>query len=521
MELLLSVRSISGRTRGLTEAFREKGVFMAKTGKAKNPEAVGFKEMFGVTALSTNNGLAAIFMSAMFMTFMTDYAGLGTWGAALATGVLLAARIIDAVDDPIQGFIMDRAKVGKHGKYKPFFMLSIIMTTIGVIMLYTLPNAVSKVPALVVVWVIVFYFMFDIGQSFYNQNLLFRTMTNDVGERSKLLLGPRLWVMVLGMAGSAFTGIAVSIQAAVGSFKTAYMILAIVAMLISFGLSVLGWFLVRERHIVEQDENDKVRIRDFFELIRTNKPMMINFFHAIFTGFIWTFLFAAPAYYVKWAYCADLTTGALNTERLGVLSMIVSLMMLLPLLLGTIIANPVLKAFKGNFIKMHRFDLVMQGSAGLLMFLLQIFGLLQKSPAVFFIAMFVMALAIGIDFVPGSNIGMEIMDYTIYMTGKDRSALTGALDKFLEKAQSAVSAALVGGILVAIGYEVDSVSGDYVGELSKMPTMLTWMIIVMGLLPALMAVIGLLIFSKYPIDMSLREKIHAYISEHQTHKKVE
>ena len=50
---------------------------MAKEKKVKSPEHVGFKEMFGVTALSTNNGLAAIFMSTMFMIYMTDYAGLG------------------------------------------------------------------------------------------------------------------------------------------------------------------------------------------------------------------------------------------------------------------------------------------------------------------------------------------------------------------------------------------------------------------------------------------------------------
>ncbi len=45
-------------------------------------------------------------------------------------------------------------------------------------------------------WVIFFYPVYDIGASFYNQNLLLRTMTNDPGERSKLLIGPRLWVMI-------------------------------------------------------------------------------------------------------------------------------------------------------------------------------------------------------------------------------------------------------------------------------------------------------------------------------------
>ncbi|MBQ9612655.1 MAG: MFS transporter [Lachnospiraceae bacterium] len=486
--------------------------------KTKSPEAVGAKEVFGVTALSTNNGLAAIFMSAMFMTFMTDYAGLGAMGATLATTLLLAARIIDAVDDPIQGFIMDRGKAGKYGKYKPFFLLSLFMTTIGVIMLYALPSGITGKPVVVAVWVIFFYFVYDIGASFYNQNLLFRTMTNDPEQRAKLLVGPRLWVMVLGMFGSAMAAIAVSIQAVVGSYKTAYMLLAAGAMTISFIISVTGWFLVKEKHVVEQEEDEKVKISDFFELIKTNKPMMINFYKCIFTGFIWTFLFAAPVYYVKWAYCADLTTGAVNMNLFATYSLIVSMMMLLPLLAGTIVAGPMLKAFKGDFVRMHRFDFILQGACGLLMFLAQVTGILRRSPAIFFVIMFLMAMAIGIDFIPGSSLSMEIMDYTIYSTGKDRSALTGVLEKFLEKAQSAVSSALVGSILIAIGYQVDSVTGDYVGELSKMPTMLNWMIVIMGLIPAIMAVIGILILRKYPIDQKLRKEIQEYIQQHQSKK---
>ena len=494
---------------------------MAKAPKVKNPEAVGFKEIFGSTALSTNNGLAAVFMSAMFMTFMTDYAGLGKLGATLATVLLLAARIIDAVDDPIQGFIMDSGKIGKHGKYKPFFLISIILTTIGVIALYALPNGITTKAVAVSVWVIFFYLVYDIGASFYNQNLLFRTMTNDPGERSKLLIGPRLWVMILGVFGSFMAAIAVSIQAATGSFKTAYMILALVAMAISFVISLVGWFLVKEKHVVEQDPEDKVKFSDFFELMRTNKPMMLNFFKCIATGFIWTFLFAAPVYYVKYAYAADLSTGEVNMEYFASLSMVISMMMMFPLILGTIVANPVLKLFKKNFLKMHIFDLAMQGAAGALMFVMQILGLLPKNPMFFFIPMFLLAFFIGIDFVPGSNLSMEIMDYTIYQSGKDRSALTGVLEKFLEKAQSAVSSAIVGGVLIAIGYEVDSVTGNYIGDLAKMPTMLTWMIVIIGLVPAILAVIGIAIIRKYPIDQPMREDIQKFISEHQTKKEVD
>ena len=475
----------------------EREIMAKKEKKVKGPESVGFKDIFGITALSTNDGLAAVFMSTMFMAYMTDYAGLGAWGATLATTLLLLARIIDAVDDPIQGFIMDKGKVGKHGKYKPFFMLSIVMTTIGTIACYSIPDAVAKVPALVTIWVILFYFMFDIGHSFYNQNLMIKTMTSDAEERSKLLIGPRLWVMILGMFGAAFNAIIVTIQAITGSFKTAYMYMTLATMGIACVISVIGWFMVKEKHVVEQDENDNVKLSDFFTLLKENDAILIDFFKNVFTGFIWTFLFAAPVYYVKYAYCANLTTGEVDMTKFGTYSLIVSMMMLLPLLVGTAVANPLLKAFKGDFVKMQKFDYLMQGLGGLLIFIGQVLGILQKVPAIFFAGMFIMAMFIGIDFIPGSNIGMEIMDYTIYKTGKDRSGLTGALGKFLEKAQSAVSAALVGAILIAIGYQVDSVTGNYVGDLAKMPTLLTWMTVIMGLIPAIMAIVGILILNKY------------------------
>ena len=48
-----------------------------------------------------------------------------------------------------------------------------------------------------------------------------------------------------------------------------------------------------------------------------------------------------------------------------------------------------------------------------------------------------------------------------------------------------------------------------------MPTLLTWMIVVIGALPALMAVIGVLILGKYPIDQEERHKIQEYIRNHQ------
>ena len=114
---------------------------------------------------------------------------------------------------------------------------------------------------------------------------------------------------------------------------------------------------------------------------------------------------------------------------------------------------------------------------------------------------------------------MEIMDYTIYKTGKDRSALTGVLNKFLEKAQTALSSALVGAILIAIGYQVDSVTGDYAGDLANMPTMLNWFIVIMGLTPCILGIVSCFVYEFYPITNEVRANIRKYLEEHNAEQK--
>lgn len=484
---------------------------MKRAEKRKNPEYMGASQVFGATALSAISTMTAVFMSTMFMSYMTDYAGLGAWGATLATTLLLVVRIFDVVNDPVQAYIMDNAKIGKQGKYKPFFLISILFTAIGAIALYSMPRGITSSPILVSIWVIIFYFLYDIGTSFYNPNLLFRTMTNDVKQRAKLALGPAMFTLIMGVVGAAGMVIVVAINDVVGNYNTSFMIFAGVACGVSALISILGWFLVKERHVVQEEKTERIKIADFFALFKSNPAMVVQFVKSIFSGFIWTMLFATPTYYVKWAFCADLTTGQVNMEALSMYGLIVSMMMLVPLLIGNPLGVALLKLFKGDPIKLSKFNLAMQALGGTLMFAAQVTGILKTQPMVFFVLLFFMSMMISADSIPQSTVDMEVMDYTIYKTGKDRSALTGVLSNLLKKCQSAISSALVGVVLIAIGYNVDSVTGDYVGEISKIPTMLNWFIVIMGLIPAILAIISIFAYKNYPIDSEERKKVQAYI----------
>lgn len=484
---------------------------MKKNTKGKGSEYIGLKDCFGTTALSFTHALTGVLMSSMLMVYMTEYSGISN-AALLASVLLMAARIIDAVNDPIQGFIIDSSKRTKVGKYKPFFLISIIMEAIAAIALFALPNSIIDTPVLLIVWVIVFYLVYDIGSSFYKDILLYRTMSADENQRTKLVIGPRLMSFFTGIiANIVFTIAVIALNTRGMSYHDAAAIVILILVASTSVISLIGWFIVKEKHYVEEQRTEKLKLQDFFDLFRENKAMVIFAVKGLFAGFIWTLIFATPTYYIKWGFCADLTTGIADMDRFTVYSGISSVITVVPMVLGAILGRPLMKLFKDP-VKMTCSLLTVQAIGGCILFVAQITGLLQRAPWLFFMTMFIMATGVGTDFVPQSFVQMEVVDYGIYKTGKDRSALTTVTDGFITKLQTAFSAAIVGMVLTGIGYVVEE-GNRFAGDVSQIPVMLDWFIVIMGLVPAILGVISVIIYKKYPITNQIRLEMKAFFEK--------
>ena len=304
-------------------------------------DKLGFREYFGTATMGLTDGMAAALMTSFFLLYLTDYAGLGAFGAVVGSSVLLFSRIFDAVNDPIEGWIMDRAKVGKYGKYKPFIILSILTAFVGVGALFFIPQGVS--PVIAVIWVIFFYLLYDMGSSFYAPNLIFRTLTLDQNERGKLLIAPRIVSMMTGMVTAALIAMVTGVNSVVNNMHTSFGLVVVGLLLITSVISLTGIGMVRERHHAERDKEENVKITDIFKLLKENDAIRINVTAALFSGFIWTFLFATMLYYIKWGLCADLSTGVVDNGKYALYSGIASMLMFIPLLGGTLIAAPIMK----------------------------------------------------------------------------------------------------------------------------------------------------------------------------------
>ena len=470
---------------------------------------LGFKTYFGTAFLGTTSTLCSTLMTSLFMLYLTDYSGLGAVAAALGSSILVATRLFDAVNDPLQGWVMDRSKPGRFGKYKPFIMLSILLSTVGIIGLFALPTGFAKTPALAAVWIVVFYLVYDFGASFHVPNVLYRTITLDVMERSKLMVAPRFLAMFIGVVGAMFIMIVQSVDAGINNMHTSFGITVTVAVLIAGALSFAGIACIKERHIVTNEKNsEKVNLKDIIALITQNKALRVRVLSMLFDGFVWTFLFSAATYYVKWAYCADMTTGAVDSEKFGMMSMVSTMLSILPLLVGTLIALPLMKKV-GSPNKLYRTLVFMQMLGCGALYVCQLLGLLEMSPVVYFVLVAIPAFCVGTSFVPGEAVSIECMDYEIYLNGKDKSALCNAAVIFIGKVQSAVATASIGIVLTAVGYIVDSETDTFLGSLESIPTMLDGFVLLMGLIPCICALISWLIWRGYPIDNNVRKDMQA------------
>ncbi len=477
-----------------------------------------FKTVFGLSFMGLTSLGASSFMTSLFMLYLTDYSGIGAYAATLGTVLLLVGRIIDAVDDPLQGWLMDSTKPTKLGKYKPYIILSIFITAFATIALFALPTAIAQNPVFTTIWVLVFYIAYDIGMSFYADNPLKATLTDDPDVRAKITMWPRIVSMMFSMIAGFFLPILTAVNGMLNNWHTTFLVCIAGLMIPYTVMSLLGISMVKEGpHKADEQENTKISVKEIIGMFKQNSAQLVMSGQSIFGGFVWTLIFATATYYVKWTYCVDLNTGAVDEGLFGTLTLLIGMMQMTPILLGSIIA-PIAMKKVGDPMKFLRATKIGEIVGCAALFILHIVGVLPSNPYIFMAVLFVIMLCTGMAFVPSGVVSMECMDYGFWKSGKEMNGICGSISKFIEKAQSALSSALVGMILIMIGYEVDSVSGNFVGELSAIPDMLTGFVVVCGLVPAILCLISWFILRKYPINNEVRTEMRAALAEMKKEK---
>lgn len=487
-------------------------------GKQKRQYPNDIKTIVGLNGMTVANVIASSFMSSYFLVYLTDYAGLGVLGATIAPIILTIGRIVDAVDDPIQGFIIDSAKPKKFGKYRLFCLISLILTTLSICFLYAIPQGLAGNVVLLFIYVLAFYLLYDMGAALWAHNALIQKMRFTVGERAKVTMIGRFLAIFIGAIFSTFMMIVNAINKIVNNFGKAFSLATLLLGVVSLVISVVMLLLVKEEETEDEKrvetEDEKTSLKDVVKIFKVNKAFNINFFGQLFRGFVYALLTSTTAYYMKYAYCID-ANGVFDTDAYGVYNILFMMVSMAPMLLAAAVSPALMKKFDSS-VKLMNLANIITFVAGLVAFILQLLGVLNISFYIFAALMFVLFFGNGLAFVPGTTLWMECMDYNTYKTGKPMSGSISALSAMLGKAQSAVSTLFIGVILAISKYEVDSVTGNYTGDLATLPSVLNWFVASCTIIPGAVALISAIIFKFYPITPEVKLQMQEAINKNNT-----
>jgi Na+/melibiose symporter-like transporter len=430
--------------------------------------------------MSISQTIGTSLITGVLMMFLTDYAGLysGVAGkaAAAATLMLVVGRVWDAVNDPVLGFVMDRTPLSRYGRFKLYVVAAIPISSLLLIALFNLPLSMDDALKLVLVYVL--YLLFDTAFTLMPFGPLVQTMSTDATVRSKLLGPPR----IIGLVAAVFMAGFIPAAYALGRDNVPSFGLAVVLFLVpTTAVSLLGALMV-----IEGDANvgeETVRLHDVLAAIRTNKPFWVSLLASIFQGFTWTLLFAGGNYYVKYA---------LGAENFGTTSAVFGIIMVL----GNIIGVPVSQLLLRRMTPGMTFLVVAVVTAipyGLL-FVLNLAGPITNQ-AVLFPLLFLVTLCLGMAFIPGSVLGMQVADYNKFRLGKSMQGTLGALGGFVQKMQAALASAATGAILVAVGYDAQAFE-----KATTIPRdLFQGLGLVLFLAPAVFALLGAAVMIGYPL----------------------
>ena len=225
------------------------------------------KEKFSYILANLGNVPVQAILGSYLLIFYTNVVGLSP--AACAT-LFLIARIVDGLNDPIVGFIIDHRKPTKMGHFRPTLMLGAVLCGINFLLLwmgpYMAPAGKLLIAYISYLLIGIIFPIMDISL-----NSMLPVMTEDASERNSLsaIKGITLLLGVFGI--NIIAPVLIGDTSKAGGYIT--LVIAATVMIIVF--SVIGTLGLKERvHSVA--EHNKYRFIDLISIMK-QRPIWSTF----------------------------------------------------------------------------------------------------------------------------------------------------------------------------------------------------------------------------------------------------
>ena len=432
-----------------------------------NQDKIKMREKLSFAMANFGNIPVMTLINGYLLIFYTNICGLSP--AACAT-LFLIARFLDAINDPLVGFMIDHLPTRKMGHFRPTLILGTILCSANFLLLWFGPMlSTSGKLAIAYVSYILLGVLFPVMD--ISLNSLLPVMTEDMKERNSLSsikgLAYVIGALVIGVAAPRDT-----------SNKQGYINLVLIMTAVIFFFSIIGTMGVKER--VKPQMENSYSVKELFKIL-SQKPVYITFLAVLLYSIGSNIVNAANTYFYTYIF-EDLT-----------LASIITLITCVTVFPATMVIGNLIGRFGKK--KMYAIGLALAGLAPIIRLLdVRSIPLLIVS---------VLIAGIGAGFAAPLNYGIQAdnTDYIEVSMGIRAEGAVASLSSFVSKCAMGIGGAIPGYLLQLAGFDSKAaVQNDNV---------INVIVLCVLILPAIVNVVAIVIFSKgYPIT---KEKLNEQI----------
>ena len=432
-----------------------------------NQDKIKMREKLSFAMANFGNIPIMTLINGYLLIFYTNICGLSP--AACAT-LFLIARFLDAINDPLVGFIIDHLPTRKMGHFRPTLILGTILCSVNFLLLWFGPMlSTSGKLAIAYVSYILLGVLFPVMD--ISLNSLLPVMTEDMKERNSLSTIKGLAYVI----GALVIGVAAPLILGDTSNKQGYINLVLIMTAVIFFFSIIGTMGVKER--VKPQMENSYSVKELFKIL-SQKPVYITFLAVLLYSIGSNIVNAANTYFYTYIF-EDLT-----------LASIITLITCVAVFPATMVISNLIGRFGKK--KMYAIGLALAGLAPIIRLLdVRSIPLLIVS---------VLIAGIGAGFAAPLNYGIQAdnTDYIEVSMGIRAEGAVASLSSFVSKCAMGIGGAIPGYLLQLAGFDSKAaVQNDDV---------INVIVLCVLILPAIVNVVAIVIFSKgYPIT---KEKLN-------------
>jgi GPH family glycoside/pentoside/hexuronide:cation symporter len=227
---------------------------------------------FSIVTAAFGQNIILTTVTTFILVYLIQFAHISTRGIAVVTIIVTAAKVLDAVTDPVVGSIIDRTHT-RWGKLRPFVLFSAAPVALLTTLLFSVPN-ISETAKLIFFGVC--YLAWGVAYSFCDVPLwgLIGSAFGDSTARAGVVSRVRAFGAIsLGIATLGMPWFALLLSFSGTTTGSGWSRAVLIASFAGMALYLLAFFNVRERPIAQ--ENARLSFRQLFGTLFRNTPLLM------------------------------------------------------------------------------------------------------------------------------------------------------------------------------------------------------------------------------------------------------